>query len=646
MNTHRRIATTIIITSFGLLLTACVGFSGNKMMDTDTGMTGDTDTGMTGDTDTGMTGDTDTGMTGDTDTGMTGGEPKVLHDLAGNGLFTADGASFTDDARNPASGSFADSSADSTEYSPLTTAISIDYDENVSAIATDFFMTSIIKTGAGLEINYMVGDEAMSVTMTSADCFLDPAPYISCEKDGAYLWSMTSIDPTEFDQGDEFQHMEVQHLLAHGYRTNYLFGVNPQTLPSGSATYAGRLRADAFKMTSAHGDQRVRYSGAFLLSANFDMSELNGRIHAIRGSQPGQSSSSDRVSWPTSYFTITDGRIVNGQFTAVLTAGDSDPNTPFNESVRGYMGHILGEFFGPNAEEVGAVVSASRDVAGEEHDYVLYGFIGGTDFGPSKTLGSAGLLAGNQRDFTAMTTELQDDDGMATVERIENGWQVNFDGRMFELLDVDLVSDTYIREVSNGVTAYLWTRTRGFQKNSEFNHFDVKGWAIGEFDSQGDPMSANYTYIVHGNRTPGSAMPTSGTATYDGRMEALEASTNEAVESLSTSATFYFGDVTLTADFAASDVAGNFTNLLRSQTGVYGPYDNVSGGATFNADINGNGMTADNLSGIGALSGYQNGNVRGAFFGPSAEEAAGVFDAQDQTANKVLTGWFGTAKDE
>ena len=57
-------------------------------------------------------------------------------------------------------------------------------------------------------------------------------------------------------------------------------------------------------------------------------------------------------------------------------------------------------------------------------------------------------------------------------------------------------------------------------------------------------------------------------------------------------------------------------------------------------------MTADNLSGTGALAGYQNGNVRGAFFGPSAEEAAGVFDAQDQTANRVLTGWFGTAKDE
>ena len=104
--------------------------------------------------------------------------------------------------------------------------------------------------------------------------------------------------------------------------------------------------------------------------------------------------------------------------------------------------------------------------------------------------------------------------------------------------------------------------------------------------------------------------------------------------------------MTLTADFATSDVAGKFTDLLRSQPGRFGPYAPVPDGVTFNADISGNGMTADNLTGTGDLAGYQNGNVRGAFFGPSAEEAAGVFDAHDQTGNKILSGWFGTTKDE
>ena len=34
-----------------------------------------------------------------------------------------------------------------------------------------------------------------------------------------------------------------------------------------------------------------------------------------------------------------------------------------------------------------------------------------------------------------MTTELQEDDGMATVERIANGWRVSVGGRTVELRD-------------------------------------------------------------------------------------------------------------------------------------------------------------------------------------------------------------------
>jgi len=588
--------------------------------------------------------------TADTDTGMTGGEPKVLHSLAGNGLFTAGGTSFSDDTSNPSSGSFADSSTNNTEYSPLTAAISRDFDENTSAIATDFFVTSISKSSAGLEINYKIGDEAMSVTMTRADCFPDPAPWINCDKEGAYLWSMTSTDPTEFDQNDEFQHMEVQHLLAHGYRTNYLFGVNPQTLPGGSAKYAGRFRADAYKMTSASTDQRVRYQGAFLLSANFDMSELSGRIHNIRGSQPGQSSGSDRVSWPTSYFTITDGRIVNGQFTAVLTAGDNDPNTPFNESMRGYMGHILGEFFGPNAEEVGAVVSASRDVAGEDHDYVMYGLVGGTRFVPAPVeLGSAAMTSGILRNRTTDTTELLEDDGMAKVERITDGWRIHVDGRTVELRDSDYASlwnGYYARQVEGGV-AWLWSETDWqFTGMPEFDHFDVKGWSFEEKENpEDDWVTEADRYLVHGNRTAESAMPTSGSAVYEGRLRAWEMPSNKALESISSSGTFIDGDVSLNADFAASTLTGTFSDL-ETRTGSRGTRTSAAGGATFNATVSAGGFTASDLSGSGAMAGYSGGNVSGAFFGPAAEEVAGVFDATDSSANRVMNGWFGASKEQ
>ena len=137
-------------------------------------------------------------------------------------------------------------------------------------------------------------------------------------------------------------------------------------------------------------------------------------------------------------------------------------------------------------------------------------------------------------------------------------------------------------------------------------------------------------------------MPTSGTATYDGRMYAEEFPSDDAVF-LGDESTQYRGDIALTADFENAAVNG-VIDSLQSRAGS-GSYSSARGGATFNAEISGSNITATDLNGTGALSGYQNGNVRGAFFGPSAEEAAGVFDAQDQANNKTLTGWFGTAKE-
>ena len=645
MNKHRRIATTIIITSFGLLLAACGGGSNKSMMDT--GMTGDTDTGMTGGTGTGMTGDTDTGMTGGTDTGMTGDtdtgtEPPVhvptlaevySSDTATDRLFSADSASVRKNR------------------TANTTSVPDDMELSVSSVRRN--------TRGGYDITYRIDDTEDTVQFF-------PEQHCDkqfCEREGHEFWTwftpVTGGGP--LDLTTDMEYFTVGHLIkshvttisdgSDQQRQLIVFGVETPAaaVPTqGEAVYAGWLRADAFRQNSASNEYRQRYSGSMQIVANFDMSSLNGRILSVRGSEPG---SNDRVSLPTSSFSITNGQInSDGQFTATLTGMDSDPSVRFKESVRGFMGEIVGRFFGPNADELGGAVRASRDVTGTDDDLNLYGYIATAQWAPSKTIGEAGLLAGSDRDFTAMTTELQEDDGMATVERTENGWRVAVGGRTVEFRDdPDYGSDpkfslTYVRSDSDGI-AYFWRHAGGSWRNPEFNHFDVKGWSFAEQDSQGDFTSRTYNYIVHGDRTPDSAMPTSGTATYDGRMEARSFPSDDAVLTNSDLHSGYRGDVTLTADFATSGVAGEFTSL-ESRTGNYGSYTQVSGGVTFNADINGNGMTADNLSGTGALSGYQNGNVRGAFFGPSAEEAAGVFDAQDQTGNRVLTGWFGTAKDE
>ena len=60
----------------------------------------------------------------------------------------------------------------------------------------------------------------------------------------------------------------------------------------------------------------------------------------------------------------------DGQFTANLTGVDSNAELPRKmRPSSGYEGGVLGEFYGPAAEEVGGVFNASRD------DRVMQGVI-------------------------------------------------------------------------------------------------------------------------------------------------------------------------------------------------------------------------------------------------------------------------------
>ncbi len=561
-------------------------------------------------------------------------------------------------------------SSDTPQDQPLDiipVGLSVDSDSNTttsddldSSEDLPFVITSIRRSsGGGYDItghNENSPDDEVTVQFLPEHCDAEEC-HLPRNEDGIeyYLWTEIAPHTQHLSLNSEFDYFSVLGFSAWGLadskaQRNYIvFGVGTPAaaVPTqGSANYnSGWFWANAYRQSSSSNNFRQRISGSVRIVANFDMSSLSGRIFSVRGAEPG---STTRVPWPTSSFSITNGKINSaGQFTATLTGLDSNSNTPFSESVRGFVGQILGQFFGPNAEELSGVLSASRDVAGTDNDLNLYGYVVSRQFGPSTTLGSTGFIAGTLREFSAGTSQLRGSNTMAMVERTASGWEVTVNGRIIELSDSDLGSNsdfptTYVTAVSDGEEGWFWTETRGFWKTPEFDHFDVKGWAFSETDSPGSFTSSTYDLIVHGDVTSGSAMPTSGMATYDGRMEAIEFPSDDAV--FYARSTNYRGDAALTANFANAAVKGVIDNL-ESRVGR-GSFSSANGGATFNAEISGSNITATDLNGTGALSGYQNGNVRGAFFGPSAEEAAGVFDAQDQANNKILTGWFGTSKDE
>ena len=157
---------------------------------------------------------------------------------------------------------------------------------------------------------------------------------------------------------------------------------HPADLPSGTAVYEGSMRGSTHLANDPSSGYQSIY-GDFELSAHFDTGALQGRIdgirvgsddprwdHAVAVDPPRGENGLPPLS-PTTYFAIENGRIVDGEFSAELRGMDSNANAPLDETVRGYEGGVLGEFYGPRGTEVGGVLNARRE------DRVMAGLFGG-----------------------------------------------------------------------------------------------------------------------------------------------------------------------------------------------------------------------------------------------------------------------------
>ena len=242
-----------------------------------------------------------------------------------------------------------------------------------------------------------------------------------------YLWSWTSDSLSDHGQ---YRYMDV---LAYGQTAvdsdagadrdasslPFIFGTRTQTLPVvGSAIYRGGFRARLVDPDAPAYYDQWDMRGSVRLVANFDLRELQGRIHSIRVEAPDNS---PEASWPTSSFELSDVRMNDGQFTATLTGVDSDPDAAFGASVRGFMGSVLGEFYGPNAEELGGVVAAARDEDGDSTaDRLLVGGFGSRDLASGRT--SAAFLEANAIDLAANASR-------RVGEEYFGGWWTRSDNR-------------------------------------------------------------------------------------------------------------------------------------------------------------------------------------------------------------------------
>ena len=364
-------------------------------------------------------------------------------------------------------------------FAPLTSTLRRTFsgDQRGTVRTDDFYVRTISGDGAdGFRVSY-VADGIEDSVHFGADGFDTPecsGCYYVKDKKGREYWFWSFYE--ELTWADVYG-----GSFPGGDRPYFIFGARTESgkLPAGSASYFGRMYAEAYKRDDPDHNQRVEMGGRIALTADLDESTLHGAIRAL-WSRPRRGQWSF-LSDTSAHFKIAGGTIVDGQFTASLI-GMGDEDAAAGDTVRGYKGGILGEFYGPAAEEVGGVLSAGSDT----HDRVLAGHFGAKKLDSAVPEGDLSFLSSAvHRDFSRSRVTLS---STAEVTAIESdgagGYRVTYSvGGVKETVHLDAANDlgsfptasTSYHERIGDRSYFLWNPD-SYSAVPEFDHFDVRAW--------------------------------------------------------------------------------------------------------------------------------------------------------------------------
>ena len=302
---------------------------------------------------------------------------------------------------------YADSSSDTlanllpdgnTTFAPLSAAVYRDwnYYETAQPGQGAAFVKSISSDGAqGFNVTYVI-DGRDSVVHFSPDDWYEPWGSFRENKRGEtnvwyfnqyLLWAYTGSfydDPNDRTSGSsEFDYFDMNgwnaSLPGDTYQGMSVYGARtrPENMPTtGSATYAGRAQANTWQGNDPNSELQIY--GNLALNADFDNSAIDGLIDGLRTNTFGSGLTSEPMAAGNT-IDISDGVIADGRFSADWVGNDTNTNSALEDSMRGFSGTMLGEFYGPVGEEVGGVMGGGR--AGTSSDPVgvnLTGIFGAT----------------------------------------------------------------------------------------------------------------------------------------------------------------------------------------------------------------------------------------------------------------------------
>ncbi len=164
----------------------------------------------------------------------------------------------------------------------------------------------------------------------------------------------------------------------------------------------------------------------------------------------------------------------------------------------------------------------------------------------------------------------------------------------------------------------------------------VLGWNYQSFGiwDRNDGTYAEFGARSFGAHTSGSMIPTSGSASFKGKLAGFYVSPEGAGSTA-------VADVTVAADFSSRSLAftSSATKLTRDlKTATAAPQLNMSGTLTYAPAENSFAGTLSNAAGT------MSGTSRGHFYGPAAEELGGAFLLKSATTKETFNGAYGAKR--
>ena len=290
-------------------------------------------------------------------------------------------------------------------FSPLTAAIHLDAGGDDAGVSQPepgvAYLKSIAGDGAGgFRVTYAVDNQEIPVHFTAdtrgQDSRYPGITHYFLVRTAAgtfrYLWPWTQT----VDGKPEFDYLDL-YGWSIGWPENEFTGYSTsglrtpaRNLPLGNVVYEGRMRAELRDANEPrwHGQQSL--VGSLHLAANLDDRHMEGRIdNLLLGPVLGDAASHEPLA-DENWIDISGAIFDEGGFTADWVGHGPEWEAPqqdpaYQETMQGFAGTVIGEFYGPAGEEIGGVLSGRRGATDTAPEQFL---IGG--FGASREHDAAG----------------------------------------------------------------------------------------------------------------------------------------------------------------------------------------------------------------------------------------------------------------